>query len=152
MQPCVVLSARCTDTHIHTNQNCPFILFFYFCTEGLVSLSPRSRPRQRQAAWPLHCSRAVLLRSVLIFTINSPSSPNLFSLLAPSPSTYCYASHLTCRHSAAVPLHPPGLCSSILVKHTCVCVCTCACVCFVRVLSGPPAGPAAWPSLILVST
>lgn len=117
-----------TYTHAHKPKLPIYFLFFLLLQRGSVSLSPRSPPPSTK---PRDLSTVdVLLRPVLIFAINSPSSPNLFSLVAPSllHLQYCYASHLTCRHSAAVPLHPLGLCSSIPVKHVCVWVCAHMCM------------------------
>ncbi len=144
MQPCVVLSGRCAHTHE------PEVLtHFYGVTEFVCKVTPTSIPSCTISSLFARCSSSILANLQYSVPFCSKLLPYFF-LCYFSLSTHCYAPQLTSHYSAAVPLHPLGPFSSILVK--CVCVHTCVCVRFVRVLLGPPAGPAAWPSLISVCT
>lgn len=140
----------CTRTHIHTNQNCPFILFFLLLHRGVREFVSKVTPPPT----PSCLTSSLFTRRSSSIRFNLHYKFSIFAKLVFPSRTFslhlllCISSHLSplsCCPSASagtVLLHP----------HVCVFVCTCACVCFVRVLSGPPAGPAAWPSLILVST
>lgn len=127
-QPCVVLSGRCA--HMHEPE------MLTRSSQGSLSSSTRSPspPTPSCVISSLFTRHSSSIHSNLQYSV--PFLSKLLSYFFPcyfSLSTYCYAPQLTSHHSAAVPLHPLGPFSSILVKCVCTHMCMCAfCPCAPR--------------------
>jgi len=124
----------CTQTHIpiHTQR--------HRRTHKPNRHTPVSPLQQRFVYKVTQLHNTFLLPSSLILSPFSPLPLQTFQILFPllllSFSTYCCAPQLTSPHSAAVPLHPLGAFSSILVN--CVCLCTHVYVCVLSMCSSVP--------------